>query len=441
MMRYLNILLVTLTASFQLVSGELPRVYSDVDVVEHRLENGLRVLIQNNKLDDGEVFFRIFSHRGYAQENTLKEKVSAYVSFMALLESGLGHQGSSDQVSKILYEHSAELSLYVLPSAKGIEAKIPSEDFEELVEYITAVFKNHKISKTGYNTAISTISANVQDLSVKNKYNMIAKTYQVFFGESHFSAVTPADAIKHADMESAQAFVDKAFAEDEPFTFVVVGDISPEKVISTLNKYLPKKEYKESVHDQKPRSVDVTEPKIIAMNGSDNKEAVNSITYSIKMQPNGRELAIFETSLRVIENRLQEKLSKMVGRKGFRVSFEFPFYPEVSLSWVQIKFNVHEALKQPTLAAIQSHLEDLAANGPTQEELQTVVNSLKRGGQHLKNDNYFWLSLISDYALWDWDLNHIALRISQDKEITPQQIQGFLKNTLVLNTPVTIMMD
>lgn len=439
-MRYIFTLFVILMMHLQLHSDEA-KLYPQVGVTEHRLDNGMKLYVQSNQLDEGEVYVRIFSHGGYAQEQTIKDKISAYISFTALLESGFGHEGTSDQVSKILYEHSAELSVYVLPSSKGIEVKVPAECFEGFVEYMGAVFDSPKITQEGYNTAVRSVSGNVEDLSVKNKYNMITKTYDLYFGEDHFSSITPGKAIKHVDMEAAQNYVNKAFKEDEAFTVVVVGDISSEKVLNALNKNLPKKKYQEKVVSQNVHPLQLTGPKVITMPGSDHKEPVSSITYGIKMDPNGKELAIFETCLRVIENRLENKLSKMVGRKGFRVSFDFPYYPEVSLSWVQIKFNVHGPLKQPTLSAIQHHLEDLAQNGPTQEELDKVTNSLRRGGQLLKNDNYFWISLIGDYALWGWDLNHISTRISQNSTVSPKEVQEFLGKALALNAPVTIFME
>jgi zinc protease len=423
------------------VFADAPKTYPQVGVTEHHLDNGMKVLIQNNQLEEGEVYIRIYSHGGYAQEASNKDKASAFISFNALLESGLGHEGTSDQVSKALYEHSAELSVYVLPSSKGIEIKVPTECFASFIAYLSPVFNTPKITPEGYRSAVRAATGNVENKSVKNKYNMIAKTYELYFGEDHFSTQSPGKAMRNVDMEAAQAFVNKAFNEENPFTIVVVGDIDADKALKALNQHLPKKQYqqKAAAHQQHP--INVTTPKIITMPGSDHKEPVSSITYGIKLDPNGKELAIFETSLRIIENRLEEKLSKMVGRKGFRVSFDFPYYPEVSLSWVQIKFNVHGPLEQPTLAAIHHQLEDLAQNGPSREEIEKVTNSLRRGGQLLKNDNYFWVTLIGDYSLWGWDLNHISMRISQNNTIAPSEVQEFLSKAIALNAPITILME
>ena len=73
-MIYPQMLFVAMTVSLQLVSADLSFVYPEVGVSEYRLHNGLKVLIQNNELDKGEVFIRVFSHGGYAHENTQKEK-------------------------------------------------------------------------------------------------------------------------------------------------------------------------------------------------------------------------------------------------------------------------------------------------------------------------------------------------------------------------------
>ncbi len=101
----------------------------------------------------------------------------------------------------------------------------------------------------------------------------------------------------------------------------------------------------------------------------------------------------------------------MVGLKGFRLSFEFPFYPDVSLAWIQIKFNAHDMLKQPVITAIQSHLKNFATLGPTEEEIKKALASIKREQSFLRNDNYFLLSLLSDYLYSDWSLEKIPSRL------------------------------
>ncbi len=436
-----HILLFLLLAVTHLNGVQPTRMYSNVDVEEHRLESGLRVLIKKNQLDEGEVFVRIFSKGGYAQEKNLKDKVSAYVSFLALFESGFGLASSPEQLSKILYDNSAELSLFVLPSCKGIEAKIPSRYFDQLIEFISGAFESSKITREGFTHVIHEISQRTEDQSVKNKYNVLTKMYQVHFDHHHFSSEMPGAAIESADIEYSQKFVDKAFGGDDPFTFVVVGDIDSDQVIASLDKHIPKRQYTDKMFTGNPEMIAANEPRMYMMKGDDNKESVSSIVYSIKMQPDGKELALYETSLRIIENRLDEKLSSMVGRKGFRVSFEFPYYPEVSLSWVQIKFNVHPDLKQSVTTAIHTQLTDLVQNGPSRAEFERVISSLKRDGTHLQNDNYFWLSVLSDYAIWDWDLNQAALRVGSDPSITAEATQGFLKKSLVLEAPVSIFLQ
>ncbi len=134
---------------------------------------------------------------------------------MALFESELGENGNVSQTSKFLYNHSAEFSLFVLPSSKGIEVKIPACHFEEFVAYLAKIFKNPKITDEGYSAAKCALESTVQDLSVKNKYNMLAKTYEVFFDDQLFS-LPPQRSCKVADKEAAQTFVTRAFDFNEP---------------------------------------------------------------------------------------------------------------------------------------------------------------------------------------------------------------------------------
>lgn len=438
-MRYLLIFL--MLAVMNLSGGQLVREYPGIGVEEHRLENGLKVLIKKNDLDQGEVFIRIYSKGGYAQEKTMQEKVSAYVSFLALFESGFGFATSPEQVSKVLYDNSTELSLYVLPSSKGIEARIPVHHFDQLVEFMCGAFNHPKINQAGFSHVIKCINENREELSKKNKYHFLTKMYQIRFNGCHFSSGMPGGVIAEANLPSAQKYLEKAFGGDDSFTIVVVGDIESEKVIEALEKHLPKRDYKEKVFAGVPEMTVSNEPRIFKMKRHESKAPVSSIVYTVRLHPDGKELALFENTLRIIERRLDNKLSSMVGRKGFRVSFEFPCYPEVSLSWVQIKFNVSSQLKQSVLTAIHSQMTDLVENGPTEDEYKQMVGSLNRDGVHLQNDNYFWLSVISDYALWDWDLNQVALRVASDPSVTPRSIQEFLKKSLALNSPVSIFLE
>ena len=438
-MRYILILL--LAAVMNLSAGQFVKSYSDIGVEEYRLNSGLKVFFKKNTLDKGEVFVRIFSKGGYAQEESLREKVSAYVSFLALFESGFGLASSPDQVSKILYDNSTELSLYVLPSSKGIEAKIPTHHFDQLVEFIAGAFNHPKIKKTAFSHVIDSINESVDDLSEKNKYRVLEKMYEVQFKGTHFSSDMPGHAIDEADLSVAQDYVNKSFAEDEQFTIVVVGDINPIKAIESLEKHLPMREHKE-----KPFAVDVEkgfakESMTCSMKGNRSKDAVSSVIYSLKLQPDGKELALFENSLRVIEKRLDAKLARVVGKKGIRVSFEFPYYPEASLSWVQIKFNAQPHQKQYVVAAIQKEMKDLIENGPSEDEFKQMVSAANNEGAYLKNDNYFWLSVLSDYALWGWDLNEASFRMEADASMTPKAMQEFLKKSVAVNTAVNMFLD
>jgi hypothetical protein len=69
------------------------------------------------------------------------------------------------------------------------------------------------------------------------------------------------------------------------------------------------------------------------------------------------------------------------------------------------------------------------------------MSSINRAGTLLSNDNYFWLSVISDYAVSDWDLGQIQARLKRDPTVTPEAIQAYLKESLATNSPLNVLMD
>lgn len=441
MLRTITSFLLALSFHLNAFSLEPSKSYSAVGVEEYNLQNGYKVLFRQSSIEPGDVLIRIFSPGGYAQESTLKEKASAYISFKALLESGLGHTNKTNPVSKMLYQNSAELCLYVLPSSKGFEARIPAKHFENMIAYISEGLKNPVITQSGYERAVAEVNKKVHHLSLKNKYNVLRNTYRAYFDDNHFSPVSPGDIIQYSDKETAQQFITKAFEETEPMTIVIVGDIDIGAAIAALNKHLPPRRVNldHTTNQLEPLTID--SPKSFQLPASGDKDPVTYITYGVKLDPTENSLAVFETMLGVIENRLDEQLSAMVGMKGFRVAFEFPLYPDVSFCWIQIKFYAQQSKRKETILAIEHQLEDLISNGPSLQEVTKVASSLERDGYIQTHDNYFWLSLVSDYAIYDWDINKIAMRLHQKSETTPSDLQLFMKRSIAFDAPITTTVD
>lgn len=439
-MRYIYTFLLALALAQaqiqQAFASELVRVYPGVEVEEHKLDNGLKVFIKSNDFDEGEVFVKIFFHSGYAHEESIKEKISAFVSFRALQETGL-----INHKSKKLDDPFDELLMYVSPTSKGIEAKIPTHCFDEFIEYIATVFEDGVISDEAYAKALNSIAKNSKDISVKNKYNTSSKLYEAYFGQAHFSLASPGEAIKHSDKKTAQNYLNKTFRDNEAFSIVVVGDIDPKEATAALEKYLPKKKYVQKKPAVAYKASETPSEKYYRLKGSESKDPVSTMVYSLKTYPEADDLNLFYSTLCVIENRLKTKLSSIAGRKGFRVTPEFPYYPASTYSWVRIKFYVDPLLNKPALAAIENQIKDLVENGPTAQEIEEVKNSLSRAARLLNNDNYFWLTAIGDYELNGWDLTQIQTRTKRDPTITQQAIQTYMKKSLALNDPLNVLMD
>ena len=93
-----------------------------------------------------------------------------------------------------------------------------------------------------------------------------------------------------------------------------------------------------------------------------------------------------------------------------------------------IAFDTNREMYEKLMGKVRDGLNDIATNGPAQEDLTKVVENLYKKRAEQKEENSFWISAMSDFV--EDNINIDAEFDAIVKSITPQTIADFAKEVL-----------
>lgn len=209
------------------------------------------------------------------------------------------------------------------------------------------------------------------------------------------------DYLKQIDLKQIEKVYRDRIADASDFTFFLVGNIKAEEAKPLVAKYigaLTDIDRKENWIDRKvegPKgktvktlSCEMQTPKgtVIVKYDKDAKyTAYNRICQSIIAKV---------LDLRYTEN-IREKEG---GTYGVGVRPSAKRLPKGSLG-LSIKFDCDPAKADHLKSLVYKEIDLLVKNGPSQEDLDKVINNMKKNHEQGKDRNAYWMNVIQDYYL------------------------------------------
>ena len=144
-----------------------------------------------------------------------------------------------------------------------------------------------------------------------------------------------------------------------------------------------------------------------------------------------RKIRELEIACQIIENRSRQVIrDELKSNCVVDAAFEFPYYPSLEYPWMTIQFRCDPKLGAPLVQAILNQLQILQKNGAAIDEINDARNQQKQNDAFWCKDNYYWLTVFSNYYLWGWNVDHMIKNDGPDGCIKNDEIQQILRQNL-----------
>lgn len=405
----------------------------ELNIVVFHLHNGMKVCVKSTDFDD-EVSLRLSALGGFSFLPS-SERASGELAPEIAFRSGLG-DFRFDQLNVHLYEHSVEFNSTIQPFCRVIEGTSFPEELETLFNLVHWQFTKHKFSDKPFQQVLRN---NKEKLKQRYKDNSrsFEDTYMSFNMQNYFPLrpLTSKD-IDKVDFQTARSFYDNCFGDPSNFVCVIVGQCKMEKVRALIAKYLasipPRKDLEIPQLPRLPILSKGVKTKIVRK--YNREQSITRLTFPINEIITEKNIDVIEAVAKLMRMRLQnEIIERTKGPIEINVALEFPLYPSLELPWLRIEYISDPKLVTPIGQMILSEVKRMQRDRVTAAEIAFLRKNFQENDRLWQKDNNYWVMILSNYLLWDWDPRGIKEKHESESCFDPEIMKVILRNYISLD--------
>jgi len=361
--------------------------------------NGVRMILKPTDFKNDEILISAFSPGGTSlyPDNDI---MSAMLASNIVVQSGLGDYDYIG-LQKKLSGNTAKLTPYINELREGVNGSCSPKDLETMLQLNYLYFTGTRRDETAFNAYISRMKNMIKPMRANPQVIFQDTLTKIISKNSPRVIAIPTEAqLDQVNLDRLLGIFKDRFADASDFTYLMVGNFKIEDVIPLLEKYiggLPSTKRTETWKDVTPDFpkgvVDVDVPK----NSEPQSQVAMVWKGDFKYKDKYRQG--FVMLMNILSIKLRESMrEEQSGVYGVSFSGNPVKYPEpkyvITSSWGC----------DPDSISKLSHLvlDEMAKvkkNGPTQEDLNKVKETLIRERETRLKENNFWVSSLQNYYL------------------------------------------
>ncbi|MGC9330704.1 MAG: M16 family metallopeptidase [Bacteroidales bacterium] len=366
-----------------------------LDYTVWEFDNGVKVIIKPTDFKDDEILFKAVSPGGsslYGQ----KDDISADIVAEVASESGIGNFDRME-LDKYLSDKNVQLRPNVNETSEGLNGKCSPDDLETMLQMIYLNFTKPRVTESGFNTYINKLESQLENKSL-DPQSVWQDSIQAIMANYHprRRPLTP-EILGEASYSKIRYIMKSRFGDPGNFTFYFVGNINPDEVIGLFETYLgslPKvnreEDYKDLGIEPPSGIVDKTIYK-----GTDPKSMV-VINFHGDMEYTVENRLHIDAICKVLSTKLLEEI-----RENKSGVYTIGAYPDTRKDpkeqyRVTIFFSCDPERVDELTEAVFVEIEKLQKNGPTDTDLQKVIEKEKRAYEVNLQENRYWLQKLEE---------------------------------------------
>ena len=395
----------------------------DLDITEIELENGVRVLIMPTDFMDDEILFSGFSLGGSSlvSDEDFPE-ASTIVSVIG--ESGVGNFGQSE-LEKLLTGKTVAVSPYLRELAEGIEGYSSVNDVETLFQLIYLYLTEPRAEQDAFDVFQKQMRSALENRAQDPNAAMQDATVLALYGDTVRRGPLSLEEIESLDLARGLEIYQERFADMDDSVFIFVGNADPDLIKPLAQTYLgnlPSSEREETWQDVAPDPPEgIVDESVFKGEGD---RSIVRLVFTGPYEPNLENdvtLSAVETVLDIlIREELREELG---GVYSSGVSIYVNELPDSTYSGY-IGFGAEPARVDELVDATFGVIEELQANGPSEENMVKARSIALSEGEEALRENSYWLQAIKNAEIFPSMAVDDALREAQLIEaLTAEDVQ------------------
>ena len=395
---------------------------------EWTLSNGMKVIYKQTTFKEDEIRMSAYSPGGLTalpQDDPYTLQVLGDI----ITLGGVGEFSAID-LPKVLAGKKVSVSPYISTYSEGMSGSCSPKDLETMLQLVYLYFTAPRADQEAFQSEIQRTQAMLKNMELNPMITLSDSLTKVMYNNHPLRLRMKVEDYDKVDYAKAMEMYADRFADPNNFTFTFVGNIDVETFKPLVEQYLAslkKNKRKDNWKDVGLGVADNSYSTHYRKEMQDPKTSVYMI-YDGKMEYNFYN----EVYMDVLSDVLDIVYTKTIreeqgGTYGVGVMGQTMSRPKDGFLFY-IAFDTNDEVYATLMDIAKAGLQDIAENGPRQEDLSKVLeNKLKKRTEQLQ-ENRFWASAIMTQVTDDMDILTEYENII--KGITVESVADFAKQIL-----------
>lgn len=400
----------------------------EFDAVVMTLSNGMKVVYKKTDFKVDEIRFRGLSEGGLS---ALKQEDFATLSNLDEIMNlgGVGNFSATD-LPKVLAGKKVRVMPYIESYEEGISGNCSPKDLETTMQLIYLYFTAPRSDEEAFQSYAQRTKAALENQELNPMVTFSDSLISVLYNNHPLRMRTKAFDIDKIDYAKAMKLYSDRFADPNNFTFYFVGNIDTETFKPMVEQYLASLKADKRKESWKDINLSIPETNKICHFSKQMQNPKASIYMILNgaMEYNYRNQLYMKALSDVMDIYYTRTIREEEGGTyGVGVMGQVSDKPKDAFLFL-VAFDTNKEMYEKLMSKVYEGLNDVAKNGPAQEDLTKVVENLYKKRAEQLEENSFWINAMETF---DNDkINVIGEYDAIVKSITPQTIADFAKEVL-----------
>ncbi|MCM1503071.1 MAG: insulinase family protein [Bacteroidales bacterium] len=420
------------------IKKEVETIYG---ATEWTLKNGVKVVVLPTEYKKDQVMVTMRMEGGETLIPT-EDLASFEDNVWTLFQRNTGvSEFSSSQLSKMLAGKSVSVSPYISSLRHGFTASSSPKDLETAFQLMYLEFTDPRFDADEFNIGMDQIKAVYPNIKSQPNFIFQQEYTRTMYGDDPRIVSISEEVIGNASLATIERVYRQLFKDAAGATVFIVGNVDLETLKPLVEKYigsLPKG--KKATKYIKENTSRLQKGKIENVFEATMQTPMNTVlqVWSAYIPYSFRNQVVLNAASYILDmiytDTLREEEGGTYGASAYIGVQRIPEERAV----IQVYFNTNPDQVDNLRKLAVKGLEDLAANGPTEEQLTRTIENFKKNIPEERISNKYWMEQLQTY--YSYGVDEDALYEAAIGEITAENIKSALQEILSQGNFIEVVM-